>query len=61
MEKKHAFLPSIHQREGFEGYKSLAPGEKYLDSTKKYNLMFPDKTFEKLKKFTYTKHAGSYF
>ena len=35
MEKKTPFLPSIKQREGFEGFKTLAPGEKYLDSRPK--------------------------
>jgi hypothetical protein len=61
MEKKMPFLPSIKQREGFEGFKTLAPGEKYMDSVQKYQLMFPNKCFEKKKKFNYTKHASNYF
>jgi type II secretory pathway component HofQ len=32
MEKKASFLPALKEREGFNGYTSLAPGEKYLDS-----------------------------
>ena len=36
MEKKTAFLPSIHQREVFEGFKTNEVGEKFLDSRQKY-------------------------
>lgn len=36
MEKKTPFLPSIKSREGFDGFTTLAPGEKYLDSRPKY-------------------------
>jgi hypothetical protein len=36
MEKKHAFLPALKEREGFEGFQTLAPGEKYLDSRPKF-------------------------
>ena len=51
MEKKTPFLPSIKQREGFEGYKSLAPGEKFLDSRPKYQILFPQRALEKGLKF----------
>ena len=47
MEKKTAFLPSIKAREGFDGFKTLAPGEKYLDSRQKYQLLFPQRALEK--------------
>lgn len=41
MEKKTPFLPSIKQREGFEGFKTLAPGEKFLDSRPKMQILWP--------------------
>lgn len=47
MEKKTPFLPSIHQREGFEGFKPIAPGEKYLDSRPKLQILWPNRALEK--------------
>ena len=35
MEKKAPFFPALKEREGFEKFKSIAPGEKYLDSRDK--------------------------
>ena len=32
MEKKAAFLPSIKSNEGFEGFKTMSIGEKFLES-----------------------------
>ena len=32
MEKKAPFLPALKEQDGFNGYTTLAPGEKYLDS-----------------------------
>ena len=54
MEKMKAFLPGLKEREGFEGYKSLAPGEKYLESRPKYQILFPERAKEKGLKFAYT-------
>lgn len=51
MEKKTPFLPSIKERDGFEGFKSLAPGEKYLESRPKYQILFPQRALEKGLKF----------
>lgn len=47
MEKKTPFLPSIKQREGFADYTSLAPGEKFMDSRTKYQILFPQRALEK--------------
>jgi len=35
MEKKAPFLPALKEKEGFHGFTTLAPGEKYLDSRQK--------------------------
>ena len=41
MEKKTPFLPSIKSREGFEGFQTLAPGEKFLESRPKHQILWP--------------------
>jgi hypothetical protein len=41
--------------------KSIEVGEKYIDSKKKYTMIFPDRAFEGKKKFRYTKHSLHYF
>jgi hypothetical protein len=63
MEKKASFLPALKEREGFEGYKTLAPGEKYLDSRQKLQLLFPMRALEKGLKFTYSggNTGGAFF
>lgn len=61
MEKKEPFLPSIHSKGFFEGFKTGEVGEKYIDSRQKYELLFPDRAFEKTKKFIYPKAASNYF
>lgn len=61
MEKKTPFLPAINQKEVFEGFKTNEVGEKYLDSRQKYQIIFPQKAFERIKKFNYTNTASSYF
>ena len=64
MEKMKPFLPGLKEREGFEeGYQSLAPGEKYLDSRPKFQILFPDRAKEKGLKFNYTglNTGGNYF
>ncbi len=63
MEKKAAFLPALKEREGFEGYKSLAPGEKYLDSRPKLQILFPQRATEKGLKFQYVGggNSGTHF
>lgn len=47
MEKKTPFLPSIKERDGFEGFKTMAPGEKYLDSRPKLQILWPGRALEK--------------
>ena len=63
MEKKASFLPALKEREGFNGYTSLAPGEKYLDSRKKQQLLFPQRALEKGIKFNYSggNSGGNFF
>lgn len=63
MEKMKAFLPGLKEREGFEGYQTLAPGEKYLDSRPKYQILFPERAKEKGLKFNYTglNTGGNFF
>ena len=61
MEKKIPFLPSIKQREGFEEFKTNNVNEMFMDSRQKYQLLFPQKCFEKKLKFDYTKHSANYF
>lgn len=47
MEKKTPFLPSIKQREGFDNFKPIAPGEKYMDSRPKLQILWPQRALEK--------------
>ena len=54
MEKMKPFLPALKEKEGFEGFKTLAPGEKYLDSRPKHQILFPERALEKGLKFRYT-------
>jgi len=61
MVKKEPFLPSIHEKEHFEGFKSKEVGEKYIDSRQKFELLFPERAFEKKKKFVRPKAASNYF
>ena len=61
MEKKQPFLPAIHEKEVFHGFQSKEVGEKYLDSRQKYQLLFPQRAFEKKKKFIRPKAATAYF
>eukprot|EP00347_Sterkiella_histriomuscorum_P011236 403373226 len=61
MEKKTPFLPAINQKEVFDPFKTNEVGEKYIDSRKKYQMIFPDRALEKNKKFAYTQSATSYF
>ena len=64
MEKKEPFFPALKPRGdlGFEDeFRSIHVNEKYLDSTQKYQVMFPERSFEKKRKFNYTKHGSNYF
>jgi len=47
MEKKAAFLPSIKSREGFDGFVTMAPGEKFLESKQKLQILWPQRALEK--------------
>ena len=61
MEKKQPFLPNLNVKENFEPFKTKEVGEKYIDARQKYQLLFPQKAFEKEKKFTYTRNKTNYF
>jgi hypothetical protein len=47
MEKKVPFLPSIKSNGQFKEMTSLEVGEKFIDSRRKFELLFPDRAFEK--------------
>lgn len=55
MEKKVPFLPTLHEKKNLNGFTSIDAQERYLDGKKKYHLLFPDRAFERKKKFSYTK------
>mmetsp|Transcript_43803 Transcript_43803/g.42267 ORF Transcript_43803/g.42267 Transcript_43803/m.42267 type:complete len:106 (+) Transcript_43803:86-403(+) len=61
MEKKMPFFPALSQKNEFNTMTSNNIIDGYMDSRQKYTLMFPDKTFEKVKKWDYIKHSPKYF
>jgi hypothetical protein len=61
MEKKTPFFPVLAINGPFMAAKSNDVDDKYLDSRKKFTLLFPDKTFEKIKKWHNIKYAPGYF
>jgi len=61
MHKKSPFFPTISSKGQFKDVKTLDSEEAYLDSRKRYTLLFPDRCFEKKKKWLNTKHHGKVF
>jgi hypothetical protein len=61
MEKKLPFFPSLQTKGNFEELRSINVDDKYLDARRRFELMFPDKTFEKDKKWIYIKHSRKFF